>query len=177
MTDLVRDATVADAPAVAAVGRASFLRQYEGLVDPANYAWAVDVWYGPAAVAGSIERAGLDPRARFLVAERDGAVIGFLDYDERGPEPELHRLYVDADARGGGAGGALIDSLHEWLEPGHGYVLGVVEGNDAAQRFYLRHGLESSELVSAHDYYLRTAGTVFPGDAEDFRLQLLRYPA
>jgi len=41
----VRAACPADADAVAAVGRVAFTRQYEGLVDPANYTWAARDWY------------------------------------------------------------------------------------------------------------------------------------
>ena len=36
----VRDALRGDVRAIAAIGRLAFTRQYEGLVDPANYTWA-----------------------------------------------------------------------------------------------------------------------------------------
>ena len=172
---LVRAAVAPDAEAVAGVGRAAFIRQYEGLVDPANYTWAARQWYADHAVGESIERSGSDPAAWFLVAERHGQIVGFLQYDEAGPEPELHRIYVAADAQGSGIGSELMNALHERLPSAASYVLVVVEGNDAAVRFYQRHGLREEGGVDAHSYYRQTAGIEFPAEAKDFRCILMRY--
>jgi ribosomal protein S18 acetylase RimI-like enzyme len=157
------------------VGRAAFIRQYEGLVDPANYTWAAREWYSEQAVLESIKQCGSDPAACFLVAEREGQIVRFLQYDEAGPEPELHRIYVAADAQGSGVGGALMNALHEHLPSTASYVLVVVEGNVAAVRFYQRHGLREEGRVDAHSYYRQTAGIVFPAEAKDFRCILMRY--
>jgi ribosomal protein S18 acetylase RimI-like enzyme len=171
----VRTAVAADAEAVGVVGRLAFVRQYEGLVDPANYTWAARQWYSDEAVLESIELCGTDPAACFLVAERDGEIVGFLQYDEAGPEPELHRIYVALHAQGSGVGGRLIAALHDRLPSTATYVLVVVEGNAAAVRFYQRHGLREAGRVGAHGYYRETAGIVFPAEAEDFRCILMRY--
>ena len=172
---LVRAAVAPDAHGVACVGRAAFVRQYEGLVDPANYTWAARQWYSEQAVLESIQQSETDAHACFLVAERDGRIVGFLQYDEAGPEPELHRIYVAADAQGSGVGGALMNALHERLPSAASYVLVVVEGNDVAVRFYQRHGLREEGRVDAHSYYRSTAGIVFPAGAKDFRCLLMRY--
>ena len=171
----IRDATPADAGAIAAVGRTAFVRQYEGLVDPANYESAVRLWYADEAVERSIRQCQSDPAALFIVAERDGTILGFLHYDETGPQPELHRIYVAADERGSGIGGMLITALHERLLPGATYVLAVVEGNNDAVRFYERHGLTVQGRVGGHGYYRETGGIVFPDGAEDFGLVVMRY--
>ena len=152
----IRAAVAADGDAVAAVGRAAFVRQYEGLVDPANYTWAARQWYSKQAIRQSIEQCAADPAARFLVAERDGEIVGFLQYDEAGPEPELHRIYVAPATQGSGIGGGLMNALHQRLPASASYVLLVVEGNDAAVRFYQRHGLREERRAGAHAYYRQT---------------------
>ena len=160
---------------MARVGRPAFVRQYAGLVDPANYEWAVDRWYTPNAIEALLAAAQEDPGAHFIVAEVDGDIAGFLHYDESGLEPELHRLYVSDAVRGHGIGGALIETLHDRLGLDAAYVLAVVEGNDDAVRFYARHGLEERARVSGHEYYRETAGLEFPAGAEDFTLVLMTY--
>ena len=171
----VRAAVAADADAVGLVGRLAFIRQYEGLVDPANYMWAARQWYSDQAILESIEYCATDVAAYFLVAERDSDIVGFLQYDEAGPEPELHRIYVAPHAQGCGIGRALMNALHERLPSAASYVLVVVEGNDGAVRFYQRHGLREEGRVDAHSYYRSTAGIVFPAGAKDFRCLLMRY--
>lgn len=173
----VRDAGRGDARAIAAIGRIAFAQQYEGLVDPANYTWAARRWYSDEAIQRAVDEAAGNPTTHFLVAEREGSTLGFLEYDERGPEPELRRIYVASQARGRGAGTALMRALHARLAPAAQYVLVVVDGNRAAIRFYLRHGLQEERLVSGHEYYRQTAGVMFPAEAEDFRCVLMRYRA
>ena len=171
----MRDALPADAGAIAAVGRVAFTQQYEGLVDPANYTWAARQWYSDEAIEAAVEQAAEDPTAQFLVAEHDGAIVGLLQYAERGPEPELHRIYVAREARGTGVGALLMLELHARLVPAREYVLVVVEGNSSAIRFYRRHGLRQEATVSAHEYYRHTAGIVFPEQAQDFRCAFMRH--
>ncbi len=69
------------------------------------------------------------------VAERDGAVVGYLVLD-----PEwLDSLYVRPGLTGQGIGAALLD-LAKSLRP-DGFGLWVFETNVRAQQFYRRHGL------------------------------------
>ena len=170
-----RAAVAADAAAIAAVGREAFTRQYEGLVDPANYTWAAEQWYSDDAIRASIIRCQRDPSAHFLVAENEGEVLGFLQYDETGAHPELHRIYVSPTAQGSGVGSTLMNALHQQLPPTTTYLLVVAEGNDQAIRFYERHGLQQERRVSGHHYYRETAGVVFPTAARDFGCIVMRY--
>ena len=89
----------------------------------------------------------------FLVAERDGEVLGYLHYDSEGAEPELHRIYVDPARKRGGIGSALMRDLHSRLTAGCSYVLLVAEANTAAQAFYERYGLVVERRVEGPNYY------------------------
>ncbi len=170
----VRSAVVADAALAARIGREGVSTQYIGLVDRAAVDAAVQQIYTVNAVAACIERCAGAPLAEFLVEERDGMVEGFLHFDAFGPEPELHRLYVDSQARGHGAGHLLMEELHERLHQGLPYILLVVEGNDRAVAFYQRHGLHVAENVNGLEYYRERMGVAFPPDTRPFRLLLMR---
>jgi GNAT superfamily N-acetyltransferase len=81
-----------------------------------------------------------------LVAERDGAVIGYV---YAGLEPHswkelreaagfIHDLAVDERARSGGVASALIEAAIDWLR-NHGaprVLLWTAEGNTVAQRVF-----------------------------------------
>jgi ribosomal protein S18 acetylase RimI-like enzyme len=99
--------------------------------------------------------------------------VGYLHFDCFGPEPELHRLYVDADQRGGGVGARLMDELHARLDDPH-YMLLVVAGNHRAVAFYQRHGLQIERRVDGLRYYRERMGVAFPGGTEPFDLVLMR---
>jgi RimJ/RimL family protein N-acetyltransferase len=84
------------------------------------------------------------PGAR-LLAESDGVAVGmcavFLPADPN-RDPLLVSMWVAPEARGAGAAGALIDASLAWTREA-GYrclVLGVVDDNERARRFYQRYG-------------------------------------
>ena len=171
---LVRSASPADAVAIAAIGTAAMPAQYAGLIDPAVIAAAVSQTYAPAAIAECIERCSSSEDANFLVAEWSDHVVGFLHFDAFGPEPELHRLYLDREYRGAGIGSLLMDELHERVPADLAYMLLVVSGNDGAVRFYRRHGLRVERTVDGLQYYSDRMGVVFPADAPPVGLILMR---
>jgi ribosomal protein S18 acetylase RimI-like enzyme len=171
----VRDASTLDAAAVTAIGKRAVPAQYDGLVDPTAVDAAVAQTYSLEAISECIQRCVRAPDAEFLVAERSSQVVGFLHYDCFGPEPELHRLYMDSRIRGGGVGTQLIEQLHSRLPPSSSeYMLLVLEGNDRAVRFYERHGLQVAGFVDGLPYYSERMGVVFPPDTKPFRLVLMR---
>jgi ribosomal protein S18 acetylase RimI-like enzyme len=169
----VREAVAHDAYRIAAIGATAMRAQYEGLVDPVAVEAAVNQSYSVAAVGRCIAECSQAPSAFFLVAERQDEVVGYVHFDCFGPEPELHRLYVEADQRGGGVGTLLMDELHATLEDPH-YMLLVVAGNDRAVAFYLRHGLEVERRVDGLRYYRERMGVSFPDDTSPFELVLMR---
>jgi ribosomal protein S18 acetylase RimI-like enzyme len=91
-----------------------------------------------------------DPNAVVLVAERDGAVVGYAyganeGYDYmalRGPAAVLHDLIVDPGHRGGGVGRALLNAALEALAAHRAprVVLSTAHHNESAQRFFERAG-------------------------------------
>ena len=143
---IIRDAFEADADAISVIGKKAMPAQYAGLVDPAATEAAVEQSYAPSAVAECITRCHEATDAVFVVAERTGQVIGYLHFDSFGPEPELHRLYLDDSERGGGVGALLMDALHARIGMDADYMLLVVEGDEGAVRFYERWGFTSRAL-------------------------------
>ena len=108
-TDLtVRTATVADAPSIAEIGRVGFPAVHNEIVGVAFAAAVVEQTYSIEALSECITRCAAADDAEFLVAERDGEVLGYLHYDCEGAEPELHRIYVDLERKGAGVGSALL---------------------------------------------------------------------
>jgi GNAT superfamily N-acetyltransferase len=91
---------------------------------------------------------GPPERARVLVAETDGGLVGLAgsgpsrDNDAGGPVGELYALYVDPAAWGEGHGAALHDAaLTNLRDSGfRDATLWVLERNHRARRFYAAHG-------------------------------------
>jgi ribosomal protein S18 acetylase RimI-like enzyme len=171
---LVRDAAGTDSDTIAAIGSQAMPAQYAGLVDPAAVAAVISQTYAPSAVTACIDRCQRASDATFLVAERSGQVVGFLHFDSFGPEPELHRLYLELRHRGAGIGTLLMNGLHARLPAESAYMLLVVSGNDRAVRFYERHGLNVARIVDGLAYYSERMGVVFPSEARPVGLVLMR---
>ncbi len=165
---ITRPATCSDAPAVAEIGRLAFPPTYAGSLDPSVIDTVVKALYTEEATAATIEVAGRNPDSRFLVVENDGRVDGFLHYDELGPEPELHRIYLLPAAIGTGAGSALMRALHETLSPDKSYVLLVAAGNTRAIAFYEGHGLAVRDEVDGVEYYRTHMGVDIAADAKPY---------
>jgi ribosomal protein S18 acetylase RimI-like enzyme len=155
---VVRSATVADAPAIAAIGSVGFPAVHNDIVGPAFAAAVVEQTYSVAALTACITRCGKAEDAEFLVAESEGEVLGYLHYDCEGSEPELHRIYVDLGRKRGGVGSALLRELHARLRPRSSYVLLVAEANTDARAFYERHGLIVERRVDGPSYYSSAMG-------------------
>jgi GNAT superfamily N-acetyltransferase len=153
---VIREATVADAAAISAIGTVAFPAVHDEIVGEEFSAAVVEQTYSISALTECISRCALADDAVFLVAERDGEVIGYLHHDCEGPEPELHRIYVDPKLKRGGVGSALMRELHARLLPVGHYVLLVGELNKDAQAFHERHGLVSEGRVDGPSHYSNT---------------------
>ena len=97
-----------------------------------------------------------DPDVVVLVAERDGAVVGYTyagvegwDWMAlRGPAGVLHDIVVDPAARGQGVGRLLLDATLAALTARGAprVVLSTAAGNEAAQRLFARAGFRRTMI-------------------------------
>ena len=144
---ILRPALPADAPALAALGRASFFAKFGDMYRPEDLAAFLDSHHTEQIVAAQLA----DPAYRIMLATRDGALAGYCKLvlacgwpeHARGARAiELKQLYTAAGATGGGIGGALMDwALGEAGATGADEIqLSVFSGNEGAQRFYHRYG-------------------------------------
>jgi len=155
---VVRTALVADAPSIAAIGRVAFPAVHNHVIGAEFAATVVEQTYSVEALTDCITRCSTADDAEFLVAERDGEVLGYLHYDSEGAEPELHRIYVDPGQKRGGVGSALVRELHARLPPGGQYILLVADANKDAQAFYDRHGLVIDRRIDGPSYFRKAMG-------------------
>lgn len=146
---ILRDATPADAAALAALGRDSFISKFGAMYRPSDLATFLKQTHADAFVASEIA----NPQVRYRLAARGQRLLGYCKLGlsggwpehARGTRPiELKQLYTAPGATGGGIGAALMDwALATAKAHGADEVqLSVWSGNDGAQRFYQRHGFE-----------------------------------
>lgn len=105
----------------------------------------------PSMYASYLERQANLDGSLVLVAERQGAVVGYVfaqiegpDYMAlRGPAGVIHDLFVDPSHRGRGAGRALLDAAFSWIAENGSprVVLSTAYANEAAQRLFKSMGL------------------------------------
>jgi diamine N-acetyltransferase len=141
-----RDATAADAEALAAFAERTFTETFGHMYPSEDLASYVEAKYRTHVVAAEIA----DPETRYVLALRDGAIIGYsklgaIDMDVDAADAlELHRLYVDASVKGAGVAKALMDDGLVWARGKGARVmyLSVWENNARAQAFYKRYGFE-----------------------------------
>ena len=144
---ILRPALPADAAALAALGRDSFVAKFGTMYRPEDLATFLAQTHSDEVVAREIA----NPQARYRLAERDGALAGYCklglacgwpEYARGRHAIELKQLYTAPGATGGGIGAALMEwALGEARELGADEVqLSVFSGNTDAQRFYHRHG-------------------------------------
>ena len=149
---VIRPATPADVRAIGRLG-ALLVRTHHDF-DPQRFL---------AATAGTEEGYGSFLRSQLresniivLVAERDGAVLGYtyagiegVDYMSlRGPAGVLYDIVVDPAERGRGIGRMLLDATLVALEARGAprVVLSTAERNEPAQRLFARAGFRRTMI-------------------------------
>lgn len=144
----LRPATLADVPALAALGRDSFVAAFGHLYRPEDLAAFLAEVHDEAVVAAEV--AGSECR-HMLAVEADGTLLAYCklrhpsklaEHSDARDALELGQLYCAAGTTGRGIGAALIDwALGEAAAGGHdAMLLSVYSGNTGAQRFYARYG-------------------------------------
>ena len=139
----IRLATLADAPALAAVHIRSWQWAYRGQLSD-EYLDRMSESLDQRIEARRTELANLPPAARWWVAEQDGQLVGFAmtepsrDADAPTLTGEVRAIYLAYAAAGKGIGRALFAHAVADLRQ-RGYrqaTLWVLESNARARRFY-----------------------------------------
>jgi diamine N-acetyltransferase len=145
----LRPAGKADIPALAGLGRESFVDKFGTMYRPQDLAAYLEEAHSQQAVAAELANPlrlyQLAVRAEELVGYcKLSLVCGFPEYARGSRVIELKQLYTDPAATGQGIGAALM----EWALAGargrgaDEMQLSVWSGNAGAQRFYARYGFE-----------------------------------
>ena len=92
------------------------------------------------------------PHVRFLVARKEGKIVGCAIGDRQGEQSRVINICVDPDARRQSIGSLLLRELEAGLPVGD-VVLMVEDGNTAAQALYRQEGYVSVGV--SRDYYGR----------------------
>jgi ribosomal protein S18 acetylase RimI-like enzyme len=148
----IRPATATDMPVVGRLG--ALLVRIHHSFDPERFLPATP--QTEKGYAGFLQKQLADADAIVLVAERDGAVIGYsyaqlegTDYMAlRGPAGVIHDLIVDPAHRGMGVGGMLLDATRGILARRgvSQVVLSTAARNEAAQRLFARAGFRPTMI-------------------------------
>jgi ribosomal protein S18 acetylase RimI-like enzyme len=112
-----------------------------------------------------------DPRSFLLLARAGGRLVGYavVRVSQAGPEltdswrvpetiAEIETMLVSTDARGAGIGTRLLDGIDAELER-QGItevIVGVMPGNDGAQRLYERRGFQPRWMMLARGEWTQT---------------------
>jgi len=172
---VVRTAQVSDAPSIAAIGSVAFRAVHDDVIGSEFATTVVEQTYSVEALTDCITRCANAGDAEFLVAERDGGLVGYLHYDSEGAEPELHRIYVDPGQKRGGVGSALMRELHARLPPDGEYILLVVEANKDARAFYERHGLAVERRIDGPSYFGKASAIETDGPLPTANALIMRF--
>lgn len=144
-----RPAVTGDIPALAKLGRDSFVAKFASLYRPDDLAEFLEQTHSEAAVAGEFA----DPTKLYHLAERDGDLIayaklglvcGWPQYARGARTIEIKQFYTAPGLSGQGLGARLMD----WaLAEAHARAadeiqLSVWSENFGAQKFYARYGFE-----------------------------------
>jgi GNAT superfamily N-acetyltransferase len=153
---VVRGATTGDARAIAEANVRAWQVAYRGIM-PDRYLDELDSDLATQVARRRVNIGAPDePRLFNLVAEREGAVVGWLaagpsrDEDRHETQAEIWAVYVHPDAWRTGAGSALMSAaLDRLVEEGYTEsTLWVFEANPRARRFYERHGYRTDGATS-----------------------------
>lgn len=141
---MIRQGTVADASALAELGRVVIPATY-GPISPAEAARTLETWWTEEALAESLGR------LPHWVAEADGAVVGVSNLGRHQDRPVIWKLYVHPDRQGTGLGRALLAEVIAASAP-EPLWLSYVDGNERAADFYAAHGFVEQHRTSEAPY-------------------------
>jgi GNAT superfamily N-acetyltransferase len=136
----IRPGTVADAAAVAELGRVVVPATYAP-ISAAEAARTLETWWTEEALGGSL---GTLPH--WVAEEPTGRIVGVANLGSRAERRVMWKLYVHPDHQGTGLGRGLLERVVE--EAGDEPLwLSYVDGNARAASFYAARGFVEQERV------------------------------
>jgi ribosomal protein S18 acetylase RimI-like enzyme len=167
----IREATTDDAEAIRSVAQRSLEASYS--LSPRSIESAIKQWYNDDALEITLG----NEHVVFLIAERDGEVVGLAEAvltTDTG-EGDMLWVHVDPGARGEDIGADLFEHTSEILyDRGAEYLRGMVlEDNREGGDFYERFGFERTEERTAmidgepHAEFVYIEGGVASGDESE----------
>jgi ribosomal protein S18 acetylase RimI-like enzyme len=96
------------------------------------------------------------PRQDVVVAESNAGIVGFIAMSEGGM---VEHLYVRPGHQRMGVGTALLDQAKRRMP--RGFRLWVFQANEAARRFYEKHGLRVVRLTDGSGNEERTPDALY----------------
>lgn len=153
----IRRAGSADAPAIAAIGVATFVETFGHLYPQSD----LERYLAEAYDLGRTRADLADPAKASWIVEAEGEVVGYAlagpcglpnaEADAR--YGELKRIYLLKAWHGGGLGARLFAETMAWLQAAGPRTvwIGVWSENHRALRFYARHGFEK---VGEYDFHV-----------------------
>ncbi|MFA9503994.1 N-acetyltransferase family protein [Natrinema sp. H-ect1] len=135
----LRPATREDRSAIRRVARATWHDTYDEL-DADTIDETIDEWYGDEALETALSK----PGTAFLVAEKDGDIVGFTHGVVTEDEGDVLRMSVHPDHQGEGIGTGLYERLREDLQDFNMERMRAIDlaSNEGGREFYEDHGFE-----------------------------------
>lgn len=143
----IRQAAVADLPAIRLVAEETWPVAYVEVIGTAQIAYMLDRMYGMDALREQLAKGHI-----FHLAEESGRPIGFAGFEHHFTDgrTRLHKLYVLPSAKGAGLGRQLLNSVVQAaLHSGDRAIELNVNKRNPALRFYLHVGftIERDEVL------------------------------
>lgn len=143
----IRPATKKDLGDLLHVARTAFIQAFTSGNKPEN----VNFYLNEAFTLEQFERELNEPASTFIVAEKEGEIIGYTKVNQVPAQTDVHdpesleiaRLYVLEEHLGSGLGQRLLDTAIDFAKQHQKKYLwlGVWEKNARAIRFYEKNGL------------------------------------
>jgi GNAT superfamily N-acetyltransferase len=130
---------------------------YGEILTPGQIAYMLDAMYSEHTLLKQMEQGG----HRFLLAELDGAPVGYLGYEldaDAAGVTRIHKLYALPTVHGRGVGRALLDAVIAIVIPLEQERLRLnVNRYNPSVRFYERHGfvkIGEEDIDIGSGYYM-----------------------
>ena len=138
----IRPATSGDREAIRNVARETWHDTYDEL-ESETIDETIDEWYGDEALKTALSK----PGTAFLIAEKDGDLVGFTHGVVSQEEGDVLRMSVHPDHQGEGIGTALYERLREDLQDFNMERMRAIDlaSNDGGREFYEEHGFEPTD--------------------------------